>query len=88
MWVYRVDMRLRPFGNAGPIAVSFNALEQYYEIHGREWERYALIKARVVAGDINNGQALLNTLRPFIYRRYLDYGVIGSLRELKQKNRR
>ena len=84
-FVYRVDMRLRPFGDSGPLAVSFNALETYYQSHGREWERYAMIKARVVAGDLDAGEQLLAMLRPFVYRRYLDYGAIESLRDLKQK---
>ncbi len=82
-FVYRVDARLRPFGDAGPLAVSFSAMEEYYQTHGREWERYALIKARVVAGDAQAGQRLLDTLQPFVYRRYLDYGAFESLREMK-----
>ncbi|MEM7206537.1 MAG: bifunctional [glutamate--ammonia ligase]-adenylyl-L-tyrosine phosphorylase/[glutamate--ammonia-ligase] adenylyltransferase [Pseudomonadota bacterium] len=84
-FVYRVDMRLRPFGDAGALVSSFDALEEYYQSHGREWERYALIKARVVAGDKIRGDSLLRALRPFVYRRYLDYGAIESLRELKSK---
>ncbi|MCW9023538.1 MAG: bifunctional [glutamate--ammonia ligase]-adenylyl-L-tyrosine phosphorylase/[glutamate--ammonia-ligase] adenylyltransferase [Gammaproteobacteria bacterium] len=82
-FVFRVDMRLRPFGDSGALAASFAAMENYYLIHGREWERYALIKARVVAGDRVTGQELMETLRPFIYRRYLDYGAYDSLREMK-----
>jgi len=80
---YRVDMRLRPFGDAGPLAMSFDAMEEYYQRHGREWERYALIKARPIAGDIEAGRRLLERLRPFIYRRYLDYGAFAALREMK-----
>jgi glutamate-ammonia-ligase adenylyltransferase len=83
-FVFRVDTMLRPFGSAGAPACAFAAMEQYYQVHGREWERYALIKARPVAGDIEEGQALLKTLRPFVYRRYLDFNAIGSLRELKR----
>ncbi|MCD6185294.1 MAG: bifunctional [glutamate--ammonia ligase]-adenylyl-L-tyrosine phosphorylase/[glutamate--ammonia-ligase] adenylyltransferase [Deltaproteobacteria bacterium] len=83
--VFRVDMRLRPFGENGPLIMSFNALEEYYQRHGREWERYALIKARVVASDFVAGQRLLEILSPFIYRRYLDYGVYDSLRGMKYK---
>lgn len=83
--VFRVDARLRPFGESGPIAMSFDATESYYQQQGREWERYALIKARVVAGDRPEGRALLDRLRPFVYRRYLDYGTFESLREMKQK---
>lgn len=83
-FVYRVDLQLRPFGSAGALSASFAAMEEYYQVHGREWERYALIKARPVAGDLKAGHRLLNTLRPFVYRRYLDYGAIGNLRALKQ----
>ncbi|MDX1606379.1 MAG: bifunctional [glutamate--ammonia ligase]-adenylyl-L-tyrosine phosphorylase/[glutamate--ammonia-ligase] adenylyltransferase [Candidatus Competibacterales bacterium] len=83
-FVYRVDMRLRPFGEAGPLAASFGALEDYYQTHGRDWERYALIKARVVAGDMAAGERLLELLRPFVYRRYLDYGAFEALRRMKE----
>ena len=82
-FVFRVDMRLRPFGQTGPLASSFSAFENYYLVHGRSWERYAMVKVRVVAGDKNKGEELLSTLRPFVYRRYLDYGAYESLRELK-----
>lgn len=82
--VYRVDWMLRPFGSAGAPAASFAALEDYYQVHGREWERYALIKARPVAGDLEAGQGLLASLRPFIYRRYLDFNAVNNLRELKR----
>jgi len=81
--VYRVDMRLRPFGDAGPLAGSFNALEDYYASHGREWERYALVKARPLTA-VASGAELLERLRPFVYRRYLDFGAIDSIRALKQ----
>jgi len=83
-YVFRVDMRLRPFGDASALALSFDAMEEYYQVHGREWERYALIKARPVAGDIAAGERLLQRLRPFIYRRYIDFGAFESLREMKQ----
>ena len=82
-FVFRVDMRLRPFGSAGPMACSFGALEGYYQDHGREWERYAMIKARVVAGDIQAGARLQDLLRPFVYRKYIDFGAFESLREMK-----
>ncbi len=82
-FVFRVDMRLRPFGASGPLAMSFNALEDYYQVHGRNWERYALIRARCVAGDNNAAAALLERLRPFIYRRYLDFGSLESMRDMK-----
>jgi glutamate-ammonia-ligase adenylyltransferase len=81
--VFRVDLRLRPFGSAGRLALSFAAMEQYYQREGRDWERYAWIKARPVAGDIAAGQQLLQTLRPFVYRRYLDYTALAGLREMK-----
>ena len=81
--VYRVDMRLRPNGQSGPLAMSFSAMENYYQIHGREWERYAWIKARAVAGDLDAGNELLTQLRPFIYRKYLDYQVYESLEDMK-----
>jgi glutamate-ammonia-ligase adenylyltransferase len=82
-FVFRVDMRLRPFGDAGPLVTHFDALEHYYQTHGREWERYAMIKARPIAGDRAAGEALMRRLRPFVYRRYLDYGAFASLREMK-----
>ena len=82
--VFRVDLRLRPFGESGPLALDFNGIEQYYQQQGREWERYALIKARTVAGDKAAGNILLEQLHPFIYRRYLDYTAFESLREMKQ----
>ncbi len=82
-FVFRVDMRLRPFGESGALALSFDALENYYQIHGREWERYAMIKARVVAGDLQAGARLMKALKPFVYRRYVDYGAFESLREMK-----
>ena len=82
-FVFRVDMRLRPFGEAGPLVMHFDALEHYYQTHGREWERYAMIKARPIAGDRAEGEKLMRRLRPFVYRRYLDYGAFESLREMK-----
>ncbi len=82
-FVFRVDMRLRPFGDSGPLASSFAALESYYQTHGREWERYALVKADVVAGDRRAGAELLERLRPFVYRRYVDFGAFEALREMK-----
>jgi glutamate-ammonia-ligase adenylyltransferase len=82
-FVFRVDMRLRPFGESGALAVPFNAFVDYYQNHGREWERYALIKARAIAGDRQAGEQVLERLRPFVYRRYLDYGAFGELRTMK-----
>ncbi len=83
--IFRVDTRLRPFGSAGPIVMSIGSMEDYYQTQGREWERYALIKARPVAGDHNAGMQLLKVLNPFIYRRYLDYGVFDSFRDMKKR---
>ncbi|MEO7432372.1 MAG: bifunctional [glutamate--ammonia ligase]-adenylyl-L-tyrosine phosphorylase/[glutamate--ammonia-ligase] adenylyltransferase [Dokdonella sp.] len=82
-YVYRVDLRLRPFGQVGRIALSFSAMEQYFQSEGRDWERYAWIKARPVAGDRNAGSRLLDTLRPFVFRRYLDYTAFAGMREMK-----
>ncbi len=83
-FVFRVDTRLRPFGDSGPLVMSLDALEDYYQSQAREWERYAMIKARVLTGDPAEISALEDLLRPFIYRRYLDFGSIESLREMKQ----
>lgn len=80
---HRVDLRLRPFGSAGRLALSFAAMEQYFQREGRDWERYAWIKARPVAGDVRAGEQLLAILRPFVYRRYLDYTALDGLREMK-----
>ena len=82
-YVYRVDLRLRPFGTAGRLALSFAAMEQYFQREGRDWERYAWIKARPVAGDRHAGARLVESLRPFVFRRYLDYGAFAGLRDMK-----
>jgi glutamate-ammonia-ligase adenylyltransferase len=80
-FVYRVDLRLRPFGESGPVAVSFDAMENYLQQHGRDWERYAYVKARPVhGGEPGFGDLYRNVLRPFVYRRYLDFSVFESLR--------
>lgn len=84
-FVFRTDVRLRPFGNSGPIIMSFAGMENYYLTQAREWERYAMIKARQVAGDFKSGQQLTSMIKPFIYRRYLDYGAFEELRCLKIK---
>ncbi|WP_314721610.1 bifunctional [glutamate--ammonia ligase]-adenylyl-L-tyrosine phosphorylase/[glutamate--ammonia-ligase] adenylyltransferase [Haemophilus pittmaniae] len=86
-FVYRTDMRLRPFGDNGALALSFSALEQYYQDQGRDWERYAMIKARVLGLKENDPQALIlqKLLRPFVYRRYIDFSAIQALREMKNK---
>ena len=83
--VFRVDLRLRPYGENGPLVMNFDSMEDYYQNQGREWERYALIKARIVAGDKAAGEKLLERLKPFVYRRYLDFGAIESLRDMKKK---
>jgi glutamate-ammonia-ligase adenylyltransferase len=82
-FVYRVDMRLRPFGDSGPLAASFAALEDYLQQHGRDWERYAWVKARAVTGSGAYEDLFRNVIRPFVFRRYLDFGVFESLREMK-----
>lgn len=82
---HRVDLRLRPFGASGRLLLSFNAMEQYFQTSGRDWERYAWLKARPVAGDIEAGLQLLELLRPFVYRRYLDFTAIDGLRDMKSK---
>ena len=81
-FAYRVDARLRPFGTAGPLAVSAPAWVQYYEAHGRTWERYALIKARAVVDPNGAVAAALDQLNPFVYRRHLDFTAIESLRDV------
>lgn len=81
--VFRVDMRLRPFGESGPIVTSFAAMEDYYQEQGREWERYAMVKARVLNHTPHN-EELAALLKPFVYRRYIDFGVVESLRKMKR----
>ncbi len=82
-FVFRTDIRLRPFGDSGPIIMTFDGMENYYQTQAREWERYAMIKARQVAGDFKTGARLMAMLRSFVYRRYLDYGTFEELRSLK-----
>jgi glutamate-ammonia-ligase adenylyltransferase len=82
-FVFRVDMRLRPFGDSGPLAVSLASLEDYLQQHGRDWERYAWIKARPIVGAGAYALAYEEFVRPFVYRRYLDFGVLESLRDMK-----
>lgn len=83
-FVYRVDMRLRPFGDSGPLVLSFAALEDYYQEQGRDWERYAMVKARLMGDEQDRwSQELQQMLRPFVYRRYIDFSVIQSLRNMK-----
>jgi len=82
-FVFRVDTRLRPFGSSGPLVVSLAALEAYLIRHGRDWERYAYIKARLVTGRELEAELFGEILRPFVYRRYLDFGVFVALRQMK-----
>lgn len=82
-FVFRMDLRLRPYGQSGALILSFDATELYYADQGREWERYAMIKARCVAGDKCRGEALLKRLKPFVYRKYTDFSAIQALREMK-----
>jgi glutamate-ammonia-ligase adenylyltransferase len=82
-FVFRVDTRLRPFGASGPLVVSLAAFEAYLVRHGRDWERYAYIKARLITGLEFQRELFEETLIPFVYRRYLDYGVFEALREMK-----
>jgi len=83
-FAYRVDMRLRPFGDSGPLVMSFAALEDYYQEQGRDWERYAMVKARLMGGDQDAySTELRQTLKPFVFRRYIDFSVIQSLRNMK-----
>ena len=84
-FVFRVDMRLRPWGDGGTLATSLDALEEYFVTQGREWERYAWIKARVIAGD--GERELTAVMKPFVYRKYLDYGTFAAMRELHSQIR-
>ncbi|WP_287951825.1 bifunctional [glutamate--ammonia ligase]-adenylyl-L-tyrosine phosphorylase/[glutamate--ammonia-ligase] adenylyltransferase [Diaphorobacter sp.] len=90
-FVFRVDLALRPHGNSGPPAVSLASLEEYLLVHGREWERFAWLKSRVVAPldclDMPNVQALRGVVLPFVFRRYLDYSVFDALRSLHRQIR-
>lgn len=83
-FVYRVDMRLRPLGEGGPLVLSFSSMEDYYQEQGRDWERYAMVKAKVL-GDQQDpySKELYQMLKPFVYRRYIDFSVLQSLRNMK-----
>lgn len=81
--VFRVDMRLRPFGDSGPLVMSFSAMEDYYQDQGREWERYAMLKARPLGEVTPYWGEFKQLLKPFVYRRYIDFSVIESLRKMK-----
>jgi glutamate-ammonia-ligase adenylyltransferase len=84
-FVFRVDTRLRPYGDGGPLVASFEALENYFITQGREWERYAWIKALALTGD--RGAELMSLVHPFVYRRHLDYNAIAALRSLHRQIR-
>jgi len=82
-FVFRVDTRLRPFGSSGQLVCSFDMLQHYYQNHGRDWERYALMKARIITGHAQ--EQLLNMFQPFIFKKYLDFNAIDALRDLKSQ---
>ncbi|MBC3875992.1 bifunctional [glutamate--ammonia ligase]-adenylyl-L-tyrosine phosphorylase/[glutamate--ammonia-ligase] adenylyltransferase [Undibacterium flavidum] len=84
---FRVDMALRPNGNSGPLVASFGMVEDYFLVQGREWERYAWVKARAITGRPDHITSLEKIIFPFVYRRYLDYGVIESLRNMHHQIR-
>jgi glutamate-ammonia-ligase adenylyltransferase len=83
-YVFRVDLRLRPFGESGPLVASFASFEDYLQQHGRDWERYAYVKARALTSADHYASLYREAVRPFVYRRYLDFGVFESLREMKE----
>ena len=86
-FAFRVDMRLRPYGDSGALVGSYNALEVYYQEQGREWERYAMIKARPITGTPEAQESLMSMLGSFVYRRYTDFSVIAALRDMKSMMR-
>jgi len=85
-FAFRVDLRLRPYGGAGPLVLGYEALERYFVTQGREWERYAWIKARPLSGAQH--EALAEIVRPFVFRKYLDYGTLEAMRRLHAEVRR
>ena len=87
-FTFRVDMRLRPYGDSGALVSSFGALEAYFVAQGREWERYAWIKARAVSGADSSRKSLEEIVRPFVYRKYLDYATLAAMRRLHAEVRR
>ena len=84
-FVYRVDLRLRPWGDSGPVALHHLALEHYYQLHGREWEQYAMVKARMVTGSDSDRAFIQSIIKPFVYRKYHDYRVFEGLASLKDQ---
>ena len=83
-FVFRIDMRLRPYGDSGALAISLAQAEDYYQEQGRDWERFAMVRARVITGSASEKEYLEKIIRAFAFRRYIDYGVIDSLRNMKQ----
>jgi len=81
-FTFRVDMALRPNGVSGPLAASFGMIEEYFIVQGREWERYAWVKARAITGRAEDLTVLDSLIRPFVYRRYLDFGSIDAIRNM------
>ncbi|MGV8899460.1 MAG: bifunctional [glutamate--ammonia ligase]-adenylyl-L-tyrosine phosphorylase/[glutamate--ammonia-ligase] adenylyltransferase [Burkholderiaceae bacterium] len=86
-FTFRVDMALRPNGASGPLAASFNMVEEYFIVQGREWERYAWVKARALTGRAADITLLESIIRPFVYRRYLDFGSIDAMRNMHSQIR-
>ncbi|HIF17863.1 MAG TPA: bifunctional [glutamate--ammonia ligase]-adenylyl-L-tyrosine phosphorylase/[glutamate--ammonia-ligase] adenylyltransferase [Cycloclasticus sp.] len=84
-FVFRVDTRLRPFGDSGALVLNSDAMELYYQSHAREWERYAMVKARLITGSPDDKASLASMIRAFVFRRYLDYGVFDSIRVMKRQ---
>lgn len=84
-FVYRVDVRLRPWGDSGPLVLNLTGLENYYQLHGRDWERYALVKSRVITGSKADKESLKEVIKPFVFRKYHDYNVFSGLGALKQQ---
>ncbi|MFI4869942.1 MAG: bifunctional [glutamate--ammonia ligase]-adenylyl-L-tyrosine phosphorylase/[glutamate--ammonia-ligase] adenylyltransferase, partial [Steroidobacterales bacterium] len=82
-FVFRVDLRLRPYGDSGPLVTNAAALEDYLQLHGRDWERYAWVKARAITNQAGYAELFRSAIQPFVYRRYLDFGVFESLRDMK-----
>lgn len=84
-FVYRVDMRLKPFGQVGSLVSTFAATRDYYHAHGRHWERYALVKMRPVAGDIDAGNAFLESMQSWVYPRTIDFDALTAIDDMKQQ---
>ncbi|HBR22268.1 MAG TPA: hypothetical protein DD713_06850, partial [Nitrospiraceae bacterium] len=84
-FIYRVDLRLRPEGQRGSIALPISGYETYYESWGRAWERAMLLRARPIAGDSNLGNAFMEMIKPFVYRKYLDFSAIDEIRQIKTR---